>query len=319
MYSYRMSQQASQLVSIIDRIAGGPWPVNIEELPGESQAASAVLQIFESLGAVISVADNSYEPSNSAAQYFLRSFAEYVRAGQPVLSGWGRAIPVTGESRDGLLNGPAMTFRMESLRGSWDAPVAIRSTEVAQAVIKARLGWRIGTRYLVRWDPGASGYQLIGGHRRSDDKTIEETMRRELEEEVPGILDSPLNDRLSHYAKSSVTQVSRTHGALTTYTMHFFTASFASKAPRISQSERWVTASDMARGRLKSGEEINQAGLAATFGDTKQALEDLPLSFSTVLRPPSKLMARQIFGSAAGCITLVASIAALVQFVAWIF
>lgn len=315
-----MSNVPEMLADVLARIAASTnRPVSAEDCDCSPEYFEALIALLTVFGIVrpAATADGTFEPVSEQASYFLLSSAEYARSSKPILDGWQRNIPMV-QSQGGPLNGPILATAMESARLGWPQATPIRRAEIAQVLIKGKFGWGLVDRYLVRWDAKAHSYQLIGGHSRPHDADIEETMWRELEEETPGLLSTRINDGLIKLTESSVNQVSRTYGALTEYKMTFFRASLGTNKPLLTQSERWVTAKELERGKTRKGDPINQVGLAHSMDDLSQTLQDLPLSFRKRLGAPKKLVARQLSIWAGSAIGLIASIASLIQFIAWI-
>lgn len=282
---------------------------------GGPDEIDAVIRLVEALGAVRrNVATGQAAPVSESAAVFVRSLAEHIRHDSPALHGWERAVPESA-APDDPPNGPRLTLSMENARSRWNDPHPLRRTEVAQVVIKGELRWRRGKRFLVRWDDGAHAFQLVGGHRRQGDLAIDETIRREIAEEVPGLVSSFPPDSVTKFDGASVVQVSRTHGALTAYEMSFFQASFSTTRPVISQTDRWVTAQELLEGRTEDGRRINQTGLVRAVPDLARFLDETPTSFSRARISPPRKVTITLFLGALG---FLASVAGLVQFVAWI-
>lgn len=264
-----------------------------------------------------STSPNEFEFVSESARYFTKSIAEHTAEGSAILGGWERAL--TGA--DALVarnNGPALARDIEQRRAAWTSPKPLRSTGVAQAVIKARIGWRIGDRFLVRWDGAASSYQLVGGHMRQGDSSIEETMWRELEEELTGFAISRQHDSISLSASARVIQVSQTYGALTEYQMSFYKVTFANSRPALSPLDRWIAREELLAGKTRDNKTINQTGLTRGLTDPNEFLAAIPSSFDRVLRPTKKEMIQRSAAGVLGVVAAAASVAGLIQFVSWV-
>jgi hypothetical protein len=161
------------------------------------------------------------------------------------------------------LSGPQFLHLMEGRRvaGDQNAP-ALRRTDVAQVVIKARTTGRGPASYLLLYDNAARQYQLLGGHRRSSDASLRETAIRELEEELPGFSFDSTTDELIELGQVRVTQLSSTFGVSTDYLIAIF--QLRSERAQIAPppGARWFTEAELSRAAGPGRGEINVAGLA---------------------------------------------------------
>jgi hypothetical protein len=97
--------------------------------------------------------------------------------------------------------------------------------------------------------------------------------------------------------------------------MSFFQASFSTTRPVISQTDRWVTAQEILEGKTEDGQRTNQTGLVHAVPELAKFLAETPTSFSRARISPPRKVTIALF---AGALGLLASVAGLVQFVAWI-
>jgi hypothetical protein len=268
----------------------------------------AVMSVLELLGVIR--ADGSRQPSSASASYFLKSLADFAERGLAVTSGWDRTLPPSWSEED-LPNGPRLTLLLETFRSKLPSPSPLRHTEVAQAVIKGRMWWPLNDRYLVRWDAKSHAYQLVGGHRRSTDPSMDDTLWRELIEELPGMAITRTADSIVPLATSSTVQVSATYGALTEYRMTFYRFHSHLSRPVLSDQERWVSARELVDGRARGGRRIDTSGLNHAISGLEAFLATQPPTFHRLLRPPRRLLWPWIVGIAAVVVAVLGVVADL--------
>jgi hypothetical protein len=213
------------------------------------------------------------------AALFLRSLAEHVHAGLPILGNWARAGAVPPYAALDALAGPQFLHLIEQQRLRADpAAPALRRVEVAQVVVKARLRGR-GLRYLVLHDPAARQFQLPGGHRRPGDADLHQVAIRELSEEVTGFVFNPATDRLVELGSADIRAVSRTSGALTEYAMTIFHLRSTRATVSAGPNGRWVAGSVLTQqDAAVAGQTLNTAGLRDVLGRLPGGLTNLELS-----------------------------------------
>lgn len=190
----------------------------------------------------------------------IQSLAEYLDQGMDVLLNWGRAEagadPLAGGAP--ALSGPRFLFAMESRRfaetGALSLPLG--SAEIAQAVIKATAEPGGEDRYLVQYDARSRQYQLIGGHRRPDDGTIEHTIIRELEEELTDFSFDHDGDRITELQRFERLAVSRTSGVLTHYRIVVFHLRTRREQIALGPADRWISERELNFGRADDGRRI---------------------------------------------------------------
>ena len=242
------------------------------------EAARAFLALLETTGAIATdPAGEEVRARSVIAGYFLRSLAEHVRDGVPVLTNWERAGVQVGLSPAGeSISGPRFLFDMERQRLA-RAPGAppLRTVQVAQVLVKGRVRGRSRDLYLAHYDPGARQYQLPGGHRRGDDGDLRVTAIRELEEELTGFAYDPAVDSLTELGHAQVPQLSRTYGVNTLYEMTIFQLRTGRTRLGTSPSVRWLTAGDLID---STSDDFNFTALRQVAATLPGGVADLPLS-----------------------------------------
>ncbi|MFF7254114.1 NUDIX domain-containing protein [Streptomyces microflavus] len=224
----------------------------------------AVMAVLGVLGVLDRRTDVRGEPlfraATSIAHGCIRSLAEHLDQGLEVFLNWGRAeagadAPVGSAA---VLSGPRFLFAIESHRfaerGASAPPLA--GAEIAQAVIKERAAPGGESRYLVQYDSRSRQYQLIGGHRRPDDRTIEHAIVRELEEELTDFSLDHDNDALTEIQRFERLMVSRTSGVLTRYRIVVFHLRTRRERIVLGPADRWVSERELNSGRADDGRRI---------------------------------------------------------------
>ncbi|GAA4620552.1 hypothetical protein GCM10023196_005000 [Actinoallomurus vinaceus] len=227
---------------------------------GRVDAVLAVLKAFGVL-AVRPGPDGGarFKAATPLATSFIRSVAEYLANDSSILRNWGRTGVSDAPYSDSLvLSGPQFLFAMEQnrLSGRGDSAVPLDRVEIAQAVIKAASGPGRDARYLVQYDGRARQYQLIGGHRRHDDLTIEHTVIRELEEELTDFTFDHRTDSLVELQRIASKRVSRTYAVLTHYDITIYLLRGRRERLTLGPMDRWVTERELLDGRTTDGTPI---------------------------------------------------------------
>ncbi|MCI0144056.1 hypothetical protein KNN17_21080 [Arthrobacter bambusae] len=313
------SAASVEFAEILERVSSSSGPISPAYFTESGTDFVTTMEMLKAFGLVTeNSASNGYVVASEIASVFMRSLAQYIRAGKPAFEGWSRWSSPDDQRGSNIRNGPHLTLAMEEYRAGWENPIAIRTTSVVQAVIKARFGWKIGVRFLVRWDSKANSFQLVGGHHRATDESADEAILRELEEEIPSFVSSGL-DQLSRGPKSDATQVSHTFGALTQYRMQFYTITFAKGPPALAPSERWATFGELVNQRTRQGERINLLGLSRAVGNLGDYLKELPSSYQAPIRPSKRQIASQFAKFALTVLGIAGGLVALVQAWMWIW
>ena len=216
---------------------------------------------------------------NRYSLYFIHSLAAYLDENRPVLSDWYRHPAVEGPFlASETLSGPQFLHLIERKRSAGrEGALPLRRTEVVQLLIKAPVLGMKRPAYLMQFDSRAQQYQLIGGHIRSSDGDADETMRRELEEELPG----------SHYVFGTVDQLvkictfetidlSRTFGVNTEYAVHAYQLRSTRSRLKLGPADRWVTDEELATGRTRDGAAVGNDfyhGISRRIGGGTDSLD----------------------------------------------
>ena len=223
---------------------------------------------------------------STAAWFCLRSLAEYVEKDLPILGNWTRTGTTEPPySASEILAGPQFLYLMEQRRVSLDGhAIPLRRTQVAQVLIKTRARGR-GERYLVLYDGSARQYQLPGGHRRDEDKDMQEVASRELQEELPRFVFSRGEDRLTELGVVTMPQLSRTFGVLTEYEITFFQFSSSRARLAIGPGARWVAERNLLSATATAdGQTLNTVALGQLAETLPGGLGGLASSFLTAQR-----------------------------------
>jgi hypothetical protein len=152
-------------------------------------------------------------------------------------------------------------------------PTPARVVEAAQSIIKTRIDGE--DAYLMQFDTHADRYQPIGGKREPDETSLEQTLRREIAEEL-GLPAAPGPDLLTltplGHGWNELT-LSATYGILTQYSFGFFHAAKLGFDLKIDQDTRWLTRGEVVAGVARDGRKISticQQGLGLDVLDGLQ-------------------------------------------------
>lgn len=282
-------------------------PITLSELlrrigapePAVVAAAPSLPAVLATFGAVAVERDPAGETTvglvSPQAGLFLRSFAAHLRAGGSLLDDWERPgatdPPYTAER---ALSGPQFLYLAEQQRLSRDPDAPpLRTTEVVQVVVKARLrGWN-QMCYLVLYDEQARQFQLPGGHIRKSDGDPKTAAVRELQEELQRFVFDPARHTLSPLGTVSVTQLSRTQSVITDYRITLFQLRTDAGRLPTAPGARWI-AETVALGDVGqvNGVTLNLVALARIDEVLPGGVRGLPPSIPGVQRRPLREIVR---------------------------
>lgn len=213
----------------------------IADLVGEEHANLALgFAHALALWGLVRLQGDNIQASSQTAYYALLSMAEWLAAGQPIIADW----ETRGVHFSPLTNGASFLHLLESHRlAALPNPAPTRHERVAQVLIK-RSHPETGTpQLLFQYDHNAQRYQLIGGRfSPTRDATLDDTIRREIAEELDGSLHSPRDYELRLLAADVQTPLvlSPTFGALTEYRFHFYHMVNLQHPLMLHPHDRWV-------------------------------------------------------------------------------
>ncbi|MEV0583998.1 NUDIX hydrolase [Nonomuraea sp. NPDC050310] len=254
--------------------------------PEQAETVGHVLATLLHAFGVLAVKDHQVKANHLTSSLFLRSLAEYVDTGEPILGNWARAR--VGEPPylvQEALTGPQFLYLMEHQRARLNPQSRpLRHVRVAQVLVKARLRGH-GTNFLIMYDSAANQYQLPGGRMRPADPSMRDVAMRELEEELPRFVFDSRTDQLVELGTAEITQPSRTLGALTTYDIAFFQLRSSRAQLLAGPDARWVKPEII----LEESAQVNRAslnmdGLRQLHDSLPQGIGALPLSLMGVQR-----------------------------------
>ncbi len=264
-------------------------PMSIDKLSAAAdvsvETASALVALLDSSGSLTiapgaTAAGGYVRAANAASAFYLRSLAQYVRDGSRILVNWERPGTVAGPySENEVLSGPQFLYLMERQRLARNPnAVPLRKAEIAQVLIKCRVRGRGKAQYLAQYDNAARQFQLLGGHRRTEDTDLRETAVRELEEELTGFSFDPTQDSLVELGHAQVVQLSRTYGVSTLYELKLFQLRSVRSGISPSPGARWLTEDELIRDQ--SGN-LNFTGLRRIAETIPGGVANLPLSLQS--------------------------------------
>lgn len=285
--------------------------------PEGAARVDAVLTLLGAFGVLTVQTDRGgrrFRAASPLAYSFIRSLAQYLSSESSVLHNWGRtgiSDPPYPESL--VLSGPQFLFTMEKHRLAKEgaSAVPLDRVEIAQAIIKAASGPGSDARYLVQYDTRAGQYQMIGGHRRHDDPTIEHTVIRELEEELTGFTFERGADSLTELQRHKDTRVSRTYAVLTHYDITVYLLRTRRKGLALAPSDRWVTERELLNGQTTDGKRIIFSALAGLPNGLAGLDPTVPPTRRNTVRDVIRRHPWEVAGTILGVVGLIASIVPL--------
>ncbi len=324
---------AAAMAALLDSVAehsGPPVPLSelcrragVTQLTAET-AAPMLLALLRAFGVLHTESDPvsgeaAISPVSPQAGYFLRSLSSYVRTNHSVLDNWER--PGTAEppySGRQALSGPQFLYLAEERRLTLDPDASpLRQVDVVQVVVKNRVRGRGGrAQYLVLYDDRARQYQLPGGHVRTSDTGPRAAAARELEEELPGYTHVSGSGTLTELGVVSVTQLSRTYGAVTEYRITFYQLASDARPIPVGPGGRWISEDALLDEETQIDRvTLNVAALVQLDQSLPGGIRGLPWSTSGVQRRSLREVVRdrpwEVVGLAVGVIGLIASIVPL--------
>lgn len=246
------------------------------------EALEALLIAYRPLGLIDERPDQTVVGRSAKARYMLKSLAFSIEEELRLIDDWDRDGAECRESSRLLERGAFLLGAFEIRREELGSLRPTHEVLVSKAIIKA-MDAENDPVFLMLQNQSSGRFQLIGGKARNDE-TPEQTLAREIVEELPDRLLRPSRDYVvtSVGAPEVTTFVSPTNGALTRYTVSYFNISLHTE-PLLRPDHRWVKLSEIVAGRTSDGREVmpsptESPGFAAM-------LAKAPLSLG--LRPPA--------------------------------
>jgi hypothetical protein len=199
---------------------------------------------------------------SQTAKYALTSLAAYVEADLRIVDDW----KTRGIDDNLLANGASFLHALETQRLRLQAnPLPSRRERVAQVFIKRTNPATGASELYFQFDRNARRYQLIGGRwSPQDGDDLQQTMIREIEEELPGQpmlygRDYDLELLVADY--SPPISLSPTFGALTEYHFNIYHLVGLKQAIVMQPGDRWISIED-----VRSGAIMGDDGIPLPFG-----------------------------------------------------
>lgn len=250
----RRIPQSNQKALSIEELAEGE---NVTLLRGYSL-------MLQTLGVIKQNGNNCIQASSQTAKYLLESLAFFVEAGEPIISDWETRGVYRDATSGPLQNAATFLYEMEKRRiAVLGEPHPSRNEEVAQVLIKRTNPETGKAEFLLQYDKNAGQFQLIGGRRKISDASLEETIVREIEEELQDDLRFQQHYELVAIARnlSPEPSLSPTFGALSKYHFWIFHMRGLKQPLQLQANDQWVPIDDVLQGRVikKNGETIESA------------------------------------------------------------
>lgn len=264
------------------------------------------------------LSDTRIRIRSEIAGYFLRSLSKYLKEDRKVLSNWERSGVDQGPfSINDFLSGPQFLYAMEFCRSQDNEGVApIRETNVVKAIIKAKVRGKKEPVFLTQFDERTKKYQLIGGHIRKTDQDHEDSVHRELEEELNrDNFVAVLNYELRYLDSVEARELSLTFGVNTQYKLLYYQPVFETNQLKLGPNDRWITLSELIAGKTKRGIEINEPAIIELNQKLPGGLIGLNLSLEEIQKVPIKKWIKDNAGVVGIIITIVGIVLSIVFFV----
>jgi ADP-ribose pyrophosphatase YjhB (NUDIX family) len=302
-------EDADAVAVLLDAIAEHcANPIRLSELlgrigasgPAVAAAAPTLPALLTAFGAVAvgqdpAAGETTVGLVSPQAGLFLRSIAAHLRTGGSILDDWERPgatdPPYTAER---ALSGPQFLYLAEQqrLRGDPKAP-PLRTAEVVQVVVKARLRGRNQMCYLVIYDEQARQFQLPGGHVRKSDGDPRMAAARELQEELQRFVFDPARHKLSPLGTVNVTQLSRTQSVVTDYHITLFQLLADAEQLPTAPGARWIAEpAALSDASQVNGASLNLVALTQIDEALPGGVRGLPPSIPGVQRRPLREIVR---------------------------
>ncbi|MBN1428067.1 MAG: NUDIX domain-containing protein [Anaerolineae bacterium] len=229
----------------------GSLAAALSKLSAASEYDRGVLDVLTLLG-LVQIKNRQAVPADAVAGMILDSLRTHLIDGVAVGLHWS---DLDGEG----VRGVDILRAIEASRmARVPQPTPARIVQAVQAVIKTRRVQRSSFRdlYLMQYDSHADRYQPIGGKREPDDGNVEETLRREMVEELR-LGDVPKCTLTSLGAGWKETTLSATYGILTQYTFSFYRVSDIDFSIEVDNITRWLTRAEILAERADDGRPIS--------------------------------------------------------------
>jgi hypothetical protein len=273
-----------------------------------------LLKVFDAVTIIDDYEGNElkFKAKTQAAIYFIRSLAAYLRKGLTLVPNWNEKAGV-GESPVpslALRSGAHLVYQMEYRRAfELDDQTPIRTENVSQAIIKARVRGQSKPMYLFQYDAKSLQFQLIGGRKKPDDPDSLSVMKREIAEELTQNQlvynkDYQLNELVSEL---KAFDLSRTFGAYSE--CHFTIYQLKSKRRQLilGPNDRWITLRELLSGKDKNGVRISRY-FKELNNRLPGGLEGLPLSLEKVQKQSLSQIVKDRHGELTGIIITILGI-----------
>lgn len=192
-------------------------------------------------------------PVSPMAYYLIQSLIASLRDGAFTPAMWQGLVSQECEGTGARLTHLLETHRMECV----EDPTPLRAIRAVVAVIKARRGNE--SVYLMQWDDKAEQFQPIGGKREAFDKDNEDTLVRELHEEL---LLTGLKNGVDFTIKPiregvKLHTVSATVHLMTQYEHNFYQLTNIRFPFTTDHNTRWLTSDELANGKTHDGKKVS--------------------------------------------------------------
>jgi 8-oxo-dGTP pyrophosphatase MutT (NUDIX family) len=217
--------------------------------------------------------DGAIQLASQVPVYAIKSLLWFARHGQPMIDGWrGDPIRLTDPiGRDAIFDHAqqlllALESRRQRLASAHGLPLdPVREQSAVVVLIKSVINGK--AYYLHQFDQRANQYQLIGGRMEANEDVLTTAARELIEEVGPSQAEEiragehfALVNLFDSAMLASMSEISKTYGALTHYRFYACAADFPAPV-RLGRHDRWIEAGEMLRGRTNDGHTVANATL----------------------------------------------------------
>lgn len=241
--------------------------------------------MLQTIGVVTLTEQGMVKATSQTAKYTLESLASYAERDLRFVDDWKtRGIYRTDEGA--FQNGATFLHALETRRLQLlDNPTPSRTEQVAQVLIKRTNPETKQPEFLMQFDDNAQQFQLIGGRRSPNDATIQDTIIREIDEEVANTLRFGIDYQLALLLPDMVVEptLSRTFGALTAYHFTIYHMTDLRQPITLQPEDAWVPIEDIIHGRVHMDDDVVTATDDHIYGQMDTLIDggltSLPDSF----------------------------------------
>ena len=254
------------------------------------ESVKALMALLNLWGAVEFSAKNLSENTTVIAKtklsgFFLKSLARYFAKDSIIISDWQRKASLEHFDLDRTLDyGVYLLHLLERKRIlELKDKFPVRKEKIALGIIKKKGTLAENDRYLMFFENASNRYKFVGGKSKPVDKSISDTIVREIVEEISeNKLVYKRDFEIEKIAKTLILQnFSPSHAAFTEYEFTFFQIFLTKENLKSMPNYRWITEKELFAGVTDDGFNVGMKDLHHLLDkNISGGLKVLPNSFS---------------------------------------